>query len=38
MSQSDTRVGSFRVLAGEDLTDKKDYLAVPTEATIEKAQ
>ena len=26
MSQSDTRVGSFRVLAGEDLTDKEGRL------------
>jgi len=30
MSQSDTRVGSFRVLAGEDLTDKEGYLVVLT--------
>ena len=26
MSQSNTRVGAIRVLAGEDLTGKKDYL------------
>ena len=30
MSQSDTRLGSLRVLAGEDLTDKKGYLTVLT--------
>ena len=30
MSQSDTRSGTFRVLAGENLTDKKGYLAVLT--------
>jgi len=30
MSQSDTRVGSFRVLAGEDLTDKEGRLVVLT--------
>ena len=33
MSQSDTRSGTFRVLAGEDLTDKKGYLAVLTHDT-----
>ena len=30
MSQSDTRAGTFRVLAGEDLTGKKGRLAVLT--------
>jgi len=30
MSQSDTKVGSFRVLAGEDLTDKEGYLVKMT--------
>ena len=33
MSQSDTRSGTFRVLAGEDLTGKKGYLAVLTHDT-----
>jgi hypothetical protein len=33
MSQSDTRSGTFRVLAGENLTDKKGYLAVLTHDT-----
>ena len=33
MSQSDTRSGSFRVLAGEDLSEKKGYLAVLTHDT-----
>ena len=30
MSQSDTRKGVFRVLAGENLTDKKGYLVTLT--------
>lgn len=30
MTQTDTRTGSFRVLAGEDLTDKEGYLVVLT--------
>ena len=33
MSQSDTRSGTFRVLAGEDLSEKKGYLAVLTHDT-----
>ena len=33
MSQSDTRVGSFRVLAGEDLTDKEGCLVKLTHDT-----
>ena len=33
MSQSDTRSGTFRVLAGETLTGKKGYLAVLTHDT-----
>jgi hypothetical protein len=33
MSQSDTRTGTFRVLAGENLTDKKGFLAVLTHDT-----
>ena len=33
MSQSNTRVGAIRVLAGEDLTGKKDYLVKMTHDT-----